>query len=393
MVPRMLSRPARQPDGPPVSSEPVAPPAASLATSRRRAEVASRAARVLLFLVAMFVFVLAIQLMKAGAKPLAGTLSRGFFPFNNAVSTLGLGMVLAYVTLSGKPVAVLALTFFASGGISRLESFTMLSGGRLGAAFIVLLVGFLYSTRGRDRRESVGTGILALSLTALVYVPGMFIGYGVLRSGLLHGVNLTSGNVSSAVDLVWGPAVTLASNHLPAWALVVIGVAFIIVAIKLLDRVLPELDGERRAEGNGSKLRKPWSMFAFGSLVTLITQSVSVSLTVLVPLAAKGYIRRQEAIPYIMGANVTTLADTLLFAIVVGNVVGIQIVLAEFIGVLAVTTSVLLFLYRPVTRAVVAVDEWALSSGRRLAGFVAALFVLPTLLMLTGLVIGHPMPK
>ena len=31
-------------------------------------------------------------------------------------------------------------------------------------------------------------------------------------------------------------------------------------------------------------------------------------------LASKGYIRRKEAIPYIMGANITTLGDTLLTA-------------------------------------------------------------------------------
>ncbi len=349
------------------------------------------ARRVLLFAVAMFVFILAIQLMKTGAKPLSARLSEGFFPFNNAVSTLGVGMVLAYLTLSGKPVAVLALTFFATGGISRLEAFTMLSGGRLGAAFIVLLVGFLYSRRGDHRRESLGMGILALSLTALVYVPGMMIGYGVLKSGALSHIDLTSGNVSSVVDLVWGPVVTWFGNVLPSPALVVVGVLLIIVAIKLLDRVLPEMDGERQARSNGSRLKRPWTMFLFGSVVTLITQSVSVSLTVLVPLAAKGYVKRGEAIPYIMGANVTTLADTLLFAIVVGNVVGIQIVLAEFIGVLTVTVLCLLFLYQPIQRLVVGLDEWVVSSHRRLTLFVVGLFVFPGLLMLSGVFIGHPL--
>ena len=66
----------------------------------------------------MYVFVLVIQLMKVGARPVATHISQGFFPFNNAISTLGLGMLLAYVTLSGKPVAALALSFFATGGIS-----------------------------------------------------------------------------------------------------------------------------------------------------------------------------------------------------------------------------------------------------------------------------------
>jgi sodium-dependent phosphate cotransporter len=347
------------------------------------------ARRLVLFAVAMYVFVLAIQLMKVGAKPIAAHISQGFFPFNNAISTLGLGMLLAYVTLSGKPVAALALSFFATGGISRLEAFTMLSGGRLGASFIVLLVGFLYSVRGRNRREAVGMGILSLALTALVYVPGMFIGYGILRTGLFDGVNLTSSGITNAVDLLWGPLTDRVGDALPGFALLVVGVLLIIVAIKLLDSVLPEIDGERQAGANAGRFRRPWWMFFFGSLTTLVTQSVSVSLTVLVPLGAKGYVKREEAIPYIMGANVTTLADTLLLAIVIGNVVGIQIVLAEFAGVLLTTAFYLAFLYRPLQRGMLALDAWAVGSSRRLAASVATLVVLPLLFMLSGLFAGH----
>ena len=59
---------------------------------------------------------------------------------------------------------------------------------------------------------------------------------------------------------------------------------------------------------------------------------MSVALTVLVPLASKGYVKREEAIPYIMGANITTLADTLVAAMLLGNPVAVQIVLAEAIG-------------------------------------------------------------
>ena len=61
-------------------------------------------------------------------------------------------------------------------------------------------------------------------------------------------------------------------------------------------------------------LKRPWTMFALGCIVATLTLSVSVALTVLIPLAVKGYVRRDEALPYIMGANITTLADTLVVA-------------------------------------------------------------------------------
>src|SRR6266545_7926374 len=112
-----------------------------------------RGLKLLHFVIALFLFVLAIQLMKAGAKALAPNL-QGTFPVDNGVSTLGLGWIGAYLVLSGSPVAAVALSLFAASALNELQAFTMLSGSRLGASFIVLLVGFLYSMKSKNTQES-----------------------------------------------------------------------------------------------------------------------------------------------------------------------------------------------------------------------------------------------
>jgi solute carrier family 34 (sodium-dependent phosphate cotransporter) len=354
----------------------------------RRAAWGVRGVKLLHFLVAVFLFVLAIQLMKAGARALAPNL-KGTFPVDNAVSTLGLGWIGAYLVLSGSPVAAVALSLFAAAALTELQAFTMLSGSRLGAAFIVLLVGFLYSMKSKNRQESTGMGVLALSLTAAVYLPGMLLGYAVLKSGLLSGVHWTaSGDLQGLIDRVWGPLLNLAQDNVAGWLLFPIGLGVILVSFKLLDRVLPQIDSEWAAEGRMHWLKKPWPMFFLGCLAALLTLSVSVALTILVPLAAKGYVDRREAMPYIMGANITTLADTLVAAMILGRPEGVQVVLAEAIAVSLVTIVFLLFLYRPLQGVVMALDEWVIRSTRRLVGFVAAIFVLPGLLLLSGRIIG-----
>jgi Na+/phosphate symporter len=121
-------------------------------------------------------------------------------------------------------------------------------------------------------------------------------------------------------------------------------------------------------------------MFGLGSLVALVTMSVSVALTVLVPLVAKGYLRRRQALPYIMGANVTTLGDTLLTALILNNDQATQVVLAELIGVGTITLLLLTFAYRPLTEAVVRTTD-KLMSKPRLAIFVGALFCVPLALV------------
>ena len=345
--------------------------------------------KALSFLAALFLFILAIQLMKEGAFAI-GPRIRGSGLFDNGVSTLGVGWLSAYLVLSGSPVAVMGLSLHSAHAINELQTFTMISGSRLGASFIVLLVGFIYSLRAPNRRESLGMGVLALSVSALAYIPAMLLGYTILKSGLLDGINwAASSEVQSVIDAGWGWAQNAIERLLPAPLLFPAGLGVILASFKLLDRVLPTIDSERHADARGHWLRRPWPMFFLGCLACLLTLSVSVAITVLVPLAARGYVDRKEAIPYIMGANITTLADTLLAAMLLPDGAGsVQVVLSLAIAVTLVTALLLAFAYRPVQRAIMALDEWAVGTNLRLWLFVTVLFLVPIALIVAGGLIG-----
>jgi sodium-dependent phosphate cotransporter len=347
--------------------------------------------KVLLFVPAMFLFILAIQIMKAGAAAIGPDI-QGQFPFANGISTLGFGWLGAYFVLSGSPVAATAISLFGAGTLTELQTFTMLSGSRLGASFIVLLTGFLYALRNRtdpNRTEPIGMGIQALTMTALVYIPGMMIGYWIIKSGLLDGVSLhASAELEATLSVIWGPAVTWISSIVPEALLFLVGLLVILASFKLLDHVLPSVSSDSRTVRRASWLRRPWTMFALGCIVATLTLSVSVALTVLIPLAVKGYVRRDEALPYIMGANITTLADTLVVAMLQQDPVAAQIVLAEAIGVTIVSLAILAFWYQPVKRSVIRLDDYLVVSNRRLLAFVAVLFLLPVTFLLSGLWIG-----
>jgi len=154
--------------------------------------------------------------------------------------------------------------------------------------------------------------------------------------------------------------------------------------------VLPDVSGGSTISRHERWLKHPWTMFGLGCLVALLTLSVSVALTVLVPLAAKGYVKREEALPYIMGANITTLADTLVVAMLQNTPAASRIVLAEAIGVTIVSLVILACFYAPVKRSVLGLDDWVVASNRRLALFVGALFLLPVTFLLSGLLVGPP---
>lgn len=331
----------------------------------------------------MFLFILALRLLSKGAGGI-GPLLRDNLGVSSAVNTLGFGWLFAYCVLSGSPVAAIALSFLDSGTITPLETFAMITGSRLGAAFIVLFVGFLYYLRGRPRLVSLSIGILSLSVTATTYLPALPVGYWLLQQPELEGVRLTlPPAISSVIDELFDPIVEFIFAGTNGWIVFGVGLITLLVAFKLLDRALPEVDSEHNVFGGvGSLIYRPSAMFLLGAFVTSLTLSVSVSLAILVPLSAKGLIRRENTLPYIMGANITTFIDTLVASLLIQDPAGFTVVLAEIISITIVSIIILTFFYRPYERAILKLLEKVVYSNTALAVFMVLMIVSPILLLL-----------
>ncbi len=135
-------------------------------------------------------------------------------------------------------------------------------------------------------------------------------------------------------------------------------------------------------------MRKKWPMFALGCLVALVTMSVSVALTVLVPLVSKKYVKREHILPYIIGANITTLGDTLLAAFLLNSAAAARIVVAGITGTTVVSLLLLSFFYPQMRRAIWRFQRQVMRSKVRLAAFTAGLFALPVAIILVSGAIG-----
>ena len=135
--------------------------------------------------------------------------------------------------------------------------------------------------------------------------------------------------LTSITDALIEPISGQFREFLPAWALFLVGLGIILLTFNLFDRCLPEMTIKESQVGRMSRLvYNPMIMFLLGSAVTLVSMSVSVSLSILVPLSHRGFVRRENVIPYIMGANITTFIDTLLAAVLLNNHAAVSVVLA-----------------------------------------------------------------
>ena len=330
------------------------------------------------FLLALFLFVGALQVMKTGAAGL-DVLQHGGLLVKNSASTLGLGWIGALLVLSGSPIAASALTLVAAGSISETEGFTMLTGSRLGAAFVVLMVAVIYALRGGsgERLKPVSTAVMAISTTAVVYIPGSILGLFLLKSAPFQAIDLQfPAGFSDLIDLVYGGLLDRIESW-PSLLLFVGGLGILLLSFKLIDQVVPEVSEEKIESAGLAWLKRKWPMFGLGCLVALVTMSVSVALTVLVPLVTKNYVKREHIVPYIMGANITTLGDTLLAAFLLDHAPAVRIVLASLVGSTIVSVVILTFFYPAVRSGIWRFHRKMVKSKIRLAAFTAGLFLVP----------------
>lgn len=355
----------------------------------------SRLGRAAALAAGIVLFVGALQLMKTGAESL-GVLQSGSALVQNALSTLGLGWLGALLLLSGSPVAATALALTAAGeatggarGLSELEGFTMLMGSRLGAAFVVLVVAVVYALRAGEggRSAPVSTAVLALTATAAVYVPATLLG-GVLL-GWSRFETLEPGfpaRAVDAIDVVYGGIVAEAGQR-PAALVFLVGLGILLVGFKLIDAAIPRPD-DAAVERRPAWLRRKWPMFALGSAVGLMTMSVSVSLTILVPLVARRVVTREYILPYIMGANLTTLADTVVAAFALDSTAAVRVLLAAVLPATTVTVLLLAFAYPLLWTAIWETQRWVTGTRPRLALYTLAVLLVPIALIGAGALVG-----
>lgn len=302
----------------------------------------SRHPRWAYFLISIVLFLVSLMLVKEGARPLA-SIVRGAISPDNPLSALGLGWIFAIVVLSGSPVAAVALAFFDAGILNVTEAFSMVAGSRLGAAYIVLFLGFLYSVRDKQRDTGGNAGVLSLLVTQTIYIPALALGYLLLSSEWIRSLHVQASSAAeSPVDRLFSPVLRVVTAILPIWALFPIGLIIMLGSFWLFDQALPELKFEPTGLQRINRLLfRPIVSFLLGAALTAVTMSVSVSLGLLVPLSSRGYIRQENAIPYIMGANITTFIDTLIAGALLANPVAATIVLTQMVSVGLVSLLIL----------------------------------------------------
>lgn len=329
----------------------------------------------------ILLFILGLQVLKQGARALVPLLDG--LSIAGPANAVGFGWLLAYAAMSGSPVAAIGVTLLAGGVLSETEAFGVVGGSRLGASFIVLAVGYVLYLARRRNPDGIAIGVIALLTTFTTQGPAIFVGLVILHYGVLDGLQFTPPPAMlDWVDALYGDTVHWLDGALPAWLLFATGVGILLGAFAVFDRSLPRLEaGSGKFEAALRGIHSRWAMFLIGGAVTSLTMSVSISLTLLVPLSLKGYLKRDQVVPYVMGANITTFVDTLAGALILGGANAFTVVLTEMVSVAAISLAILALGYGPYSRAILEAAHHVTSRQRNLAIFLGAIVAVPLVLL------------
>lgn len=354
-------------------------PATSTERRRRPAAVT-----VVVAVLGVLGFLFAVQLLGASVRDLAPGLGPVLRQtLDPDVAALGASWLVAYVVLNGSVVAAVAISLFDVGLVSGHELFLLVVGSRLGAAGMVVLVGALDYLQRRDRplRESVGLGVFTFLVTQTIYVPVAVLGYFsvpltldsvAVPDWLLRSVAGSTGLLTAGVE--WIVAL------LGAVAGVVLAVVVFLASLQAFDRLFTGMDTDHLRDRYLRVLGQPWKSFAIGLLVTVVTTSVSFSIGVAVPLYNRGHLGRDEMTPYVLGASLGTLSDTMLVAVLLGSAEAVLVVLHVFV-VGAVLTAIALARFDAYLAMVDAIQDRIVADGRSVALFFVLLVAVPLALV------------
>lgn len=303
---------------------------------------------------------------------------------------LGLSWLGSYALANGSVVAALALSLFTADIVTPGQLFAMIAGSRLGGAAVVVFIGALdyFQKRRFSLQESVSMGLLTFLVTHSIYLPATVIGYVALpfvagtpdetSTGFTLGVHPLGfiEPTTEAITTALGPVLTF-----------VLAVALLFGSLQLFDRLLASVDTATIRRRFLDHLQRTWVSFLIGLLVTGVTTSVAFSLGVIVPLYNRGYVKRRELVPYMLGANLGTLFDTIVVAIVLETGVGLAVVL-ELLAVATGVTIVALVVHARYIRVIAAADDLLLADRRVFTAVVLSLVLVPAAFLLVPAAIG-----
>ena len=321
----------------PAAAAPIAPP--------RPMRVACRPAvpsglRILLFLAALYVFFVSIDLMGAGFKLMGSDFAAALLHTAAApLAGLLIGILVTSIVQSSSFTTSLVVGLVAAGTIPLRVAIPMLMGANVGTTVTNTIVSLGHVTRRREFERAFAAGTvhdLFNLLAVLVFFPIECLHHPIERLALLlEEAFLGVGGIQLVSPLQWivKPATKWITHLLPyGIPVLLLALAGLFAALTQMVRVMRNLVMTRfEAFFDRVLFRNDFAGFMLGWLLTTLVQSSSATTSLIVPLVGTGVLTVRRIYPYTMGANLGTTITAILASFATGSPAAITVAFAHMI--------------------------------------------------------------
>lgn len=291
--------------------------------------------RAVLFLVALYAFLLSIELLGAGFKSLGGGFAKTLFSLTAApIAGLFVGILATAICQSSSSTTSVVVGLVAAGQLDIRVAIPVVMGANIGTTVTNFLVSFGLVARRQEFERAFSTSIMhdVFNILSVALLLPLEIAFRPLERSSAWLARIFAGvgglNFASPLKLATRPVVEFLAGLARGfeWALLVLALVLLFAALKLMMDLMRslisgrvELVIDRYLFGNAARA------FAVGLFFTMLIQSSSATMAIAVPLAGAGILTLRQLFPYALGTNVGTTITANLAALVTGNIAAVQV--------------------------------------------------------------------
>ena len=303
----------------------------------------------------LFCFFVSLELMGDSMKLLGkGFAEQLLQTTKNPFVALFIGILATSLVQSSSTVTSLAVSAVAGGGLTVAGAIPIVLGANVGTSVTNTIVSLGHIGRKDEFGRAMGAATVHdfFNLFAVILFFPLELIFGFLSKSseaLTKGVTGVGGaEIFDFVGQMTGPVVDgLVTLMFGSGILVLtLGVLLLFLSLRYLVILLRFLFLGRSERLINKYLFGPAPLaLAFGTLVTIMVQSSSITTSITVPLVGAGIVTVSQIFPFVLGANIGTTITALLAALVLSSggdpkgILSLQVALAHLIfnccGVLA----------------------------------------------------------
>lgn len=278
----------------------------------------------------IYTLLVGVGIIGDGFKAATGENAKELFSFaSNPVIALIIGVVTTALIQSSSTVTSIIVALVA-GGLPLSIAIPMVMGANVGTSLTSTIVSLGHINNREEFRHAFSAATVhdSFNILAVALLLPLELLFHPLQkfSGLIAGFFVSDANMSmnsmNFMKVILAPGEDFMSflvSPLPefwgAIALIILGVATILMVVQMIGKVLRKvMVGRAKDIMNASVGRGPVSGMLSGTIITMLVQSSSTTTALVVPLAGTKVFTLNQIYPFTLGANIGTTITALLAA-------------------------------------------------------------------------------